>query len=138
MISLIDGASIADASTLPLEPRLAALIAARIAKLDTPYGNLGDLTHILVIEPGDTEANIVEAVGLSPLVNPIDGVRFGDAGFQPWWDWLQRHDGWFELVVCVGDSGFAFVLFIAEDADPELLTLCRTFARRARETRYLI
>lgn len=129
MLSFQDGASIAGASSLPLEPRLAALIAARVANLQTPYGDLTNLTHFLVIEPGDTEAQLVDAVGFSPLVNPIDGVRFGDAGFQPWWDWMPRHDGWFELIVCVGDSGFAFVLFIAEGADPELLALCRAFAR---------
>jgi len=133
MLSFDDGASIAGALTLTLklEPRLAALIAARVANLATPYGDLADLTHFLVVEPSDTEANIVHAVGFSPLTNPIDGVRFGDADFQPWWDCLQRHDGWFEMVVCVGDSGFAFVLFIADadGVDRRLRDLCQTFAR---------
>ncbi len=131
MLSFDDGASIAGASLLVLEPRLAALISARAAALATPYGDLADLTHILVVEAGDTEAQIVEAVDFSPMANPIDGARFGDAGFQPWWDWLQRHDGWFELIVCVGDSGFAFVLFVAdaEGVDRRLLDLCRTSAR---------
>ncbi|MFC3714328.1 hypothetical protein ACFOMD_17295 [Sphingoaurantiacus capsulatus] len=131
MISLPDRASIEGARDLALEPRLGALLNARIADLATPYGDLTDLTHFLVVEPGDTEAQIVEAVGFSPLVDPVDGVRSGDARFLPWWDLLRRHDGWFELVVCVGDSGFAFVLFIADadGVDRRLSDLCRTFAR---------
>lgn len=131
MMSFDSRAAIARALTLPLEPRLCTLFHARIADLATPYGDLADLTHFLIVEPGDTDAQIVDAVGFSPLADPVDGARFGDAGFHPWWDLLRRHDGWFELVVCVGDSGFAFVLFIADTdgVDPRLRDLCRTFAR---------
>ena len=45
------------------------------------------------------------------------------------WGWLAALDGWFELIVTVGDSGFAYVLLI-EDADgtlPELLAMCRRY-----------
>ena len=83
---------------------------------------LADLTHILVVEPGDTEADIIDAIGFSPLASRIDGIRY-----QPDWDSISREGRWYRLLYLVGDSGFAFLLFV-EDAPgtlPELLTLCR-------------
>ncbi|MDO7833675.1 hypothetical protein Q4610_01325 [Sphingobium sp. HBC34] len=68
------------------------------------------------------------------LFSPLEreGRRWGDPGFQTWWDWLHDHGGWFELIYCVGNSGFAFVLFL-EDADgdglADLLTMCRAAGR---------
>lgn len=131
MQSYDNRAAVEAAPTLNLEPRLQGLLIDRV-KLYREAGLL-DLTHILVIEPGDTEQAIVEALSFSPLVDPIDGVRYGSAAFHPFWDGpIWRHDGWFELVITVGNSGFAFILLIA-DADgvlPELLHLCRAHAGR--------
>ena len=122
-------AAIEAAPTLNHDPGLRRLLIDR-AELYRKAGLL-DLTHILVIEPGDTEQAIVDHVGFSPLRNLIDGVRYGSADFQPYWDGqIWRHDGWFELIITVGNDGFAFILLVA-DADgvlPELLDLCRTYA----------
>jgi hypothetical protein len=128
MISLHDRASLEAASHLQLDERLRPILLDRIKHYETE--NLLYLTHLLIIWPGDTEQDIAAETGLSPLVNPLDGSRYGSPAFQPWWDWLQRHDGWFELIVTSGNSGFAFVLFIqdAPGADPDLIALCRTFA----------
>lgn len=130
MISFNDRASLAGALSRPLEQRLRTLLAARLARLVTPDGDLTDLTHIVVIESGDTEADIRRALGFSPLENPLDGTRYGSPAFQPFWDWLQRHNGWFELIVTIGNSGFADVLFIqdTDGVEPALLALCRTHA----------
>ena len=120
-------AAIEAAPAMQHKPRLHRLLLDRVA-LYREAGLL-DLTHLLVVEPGDTEQAIIDKVGFSPLVNAIDGVRYGSADYQgdgPIW----RHDGWYELVVPVGNDGFAFVLLVA-DADgiiPELLDLCRTYA----------
>jgi hypothetical protein len=91
------------------------------------------MTHLLIIGPGDTETAIREAVGFSPLVDPVDGHRVGSPAVTPYWNELRDHGGWFELTMTVGNSGFAFVLFIqdAEGTDPELLRLCRTHAEGA-------
>ena len=117
------------AATLNHDPRLHRLLVDRV-DLYREAGLL-DLTHILVIEPGDNEQAIVDVIGFSPLVNPLDGKRYGSADFHPHWEGpIWRHDGWFELIVTVGNDGFAFILLIA-DADgvlPELLDLCRTHA----------
>lgn len=128
MLHLFDRATMAHALTLDLEPRLYALLAERIGSLVTADHDLTDQTEFLVIEPGDTEEDIIHAVGFSPLVEPVDGTRFGQPGFYPWWDWLANRDGWFEMIVTFG-STFACVLLI-RDADGPFHALCRANLQR--------
>lgn len=112
--------------TLPPSP-LKTLLADRLA--DTINCGLQELTHVLVVEASDHENDIVDALGFSPLISRIDGIRN-----QPDWDWLERHEGWWELLYTIGNDGFAFIL-LAEDAggEPTALTaLCRDHAGRAR------
>jgi hypothetical protein len=128
MLSLHDPASMERALLSSIDPTLRELLTARVASLKTNC--LTDLTHFLVVQPGDTEAMIVDEIGFSPMINVHDGVRFGDACFHPFWDWLRDVGGWFEMIVAVGNGGFAFVLLIrnADGVDAELLNLCRTHA----------
>lgn len=123
MLHLYDRATMAHALTLSLEPRLHRLLRARISALDE---DLIDWTEYLVVQPGDTEGDIIRHVGFSPLVEPIDGIRFGDPAFEPRWDWLSNHSGWFELIFTFG-STFAYVLFVqdADGVEPSLRRLCR-------------
>nr|WP_317893884.1 hypothetical protein [uncultured Sphingomonas sp.] len=125
MLHLYDRATMARALTLGLEPRLHALLVERIASLNTKYGDLTDYTEFLVVEPEDTEADIIGHIGFSPLVDPISGARHGEPGFQPGWDRLEKHDGWFEMIVTFG-STFAYILFIADEdgVRRDLLALC--------------
>lgn len=126
---IYDRAGQARILSLDLDPRLCDLLERRFADIKTLDGDLTDWTEWLIVEAGDTEADIVREVGFSPLVEPIDGARFPDEGFQPFWDHLARHDGWFELSVSFGSS-FAYVMFIHDSADtePNLLALCREYA----------
>lgn len=104
----------------PLEPNLHKLLHGHIQ--DALALELGDLTHFLVVEPGDAEGDIIEAIGFSPLVSRIDGIHL-----KPDWDWIERHEGWWELVYTVSNDGFAFILFV-QDAPgvlPDLLELCQ-------------
>lgn len=118
MIDLPDTEAMRTALRQPLKPALKTLLGNRLA--DTDRSGLGTLTHILVIEADDTEAAVIDAVGFSPLTSRIDGKRD-----QPDWDWLEHHEGWWEALYCVGDSGFAFILLI-EDADQSAYAqLCR-------------
>lgn len=128
MVYLYDRATMARALTLDLDPQLRTLLAARIAAFVTVDYDLTDCTEYLIVEPGDTEADIIRHVGFSPLVEPIDGIRFGIAGFHPFWDWLGGHAGWYEMVVTFG-STFAYVLFIrdADGVNSDLLTMCRRY-----------
>lgn len=103
----------------PLQSDLRELLASRLQ--DAFACGLADLTHMLIIQPGDTEAQIIDAIGFSPLVSRMDGNRF-----QPDWDYIEPHPGWWELIYTVGDSGFAFLVFVerAEGVLPSLLALC--------------
>jgi hypothetical protein len=126
VLHLYDRATMAHALTLPLDPALHAILGERIGKLDP---SLIGYTEYLVIEPGDTEGDIRFCVGFSPLIEPIDGFRFGEAGFHPFWDWLGDHGGWYEMIVTFG-STFAYVVLVA-NADgvlPALLNLCQQYA----------
>ncbi len=124
MLSLYDMGLMLDALQRPLDPELHLLLADRID--DITACDLGELTHILVIEPGDSEADIIAEVGFSPLIERIDGTRHAD----PDWDWAEAHNGWWELVYTVGNSGFAYILLVqdAEGVAPDLLDLCRRHA----------
>ena len=129
MLHLYDRATMARALTLGLDPRLHALLVERIASLNTEYGDLTDYTEFLVVEPEDTEADIMRHIGFSPLVDPISGARHGEPGFQPGWDWLEKRDGWYEMIVTFG-STFAYVLLIADATGhpSKLLIMCREYA----------
>lgn len=111
MLSFDTKASLIEALALPLDPVLHGLLTARIN--DALARGLADLTHILVVQPGDTEADVVEAIGFSPLVHRIHGTRYGDPDHEPDWDWRLEHEGWVELGYCVGDSGFAFIILLS-------------------------
>lgn len=128
MLHLYDRATMARALTLDLDPQLHALLATRIAVLISADFDLTDDTEYLVIEQGDTEDDIIRHVGFSPLIEPVDGNRFRNAGFHPVWDWLGHHAGWYEMIVTFG-STFAYVLLIqdADGVNSDLLTMCRRY-----------
>jgi len=134
MLSFQDAATITAApTTTTIDQNLKQLLADRIH--DWSATDLLDLTHLAIVQAGDTEEAITDEVAFSPLVNPLDGRRFGSKGFEPAWDWLERHDGWFEMIVTVGNDGFAFVLFIedSDDIDAQLRQLCHTYAPATRQ-----
>jgi hypothetical protein len=110
-----------------LDPHLHALIEGHL--FTAKENGLSAMTHIAVIEPGDTETAIINELGFSPLDNPLTGKRFGDRGFRPHWDWLEVHPAWFELIYTVGDSGFAYILLAAKGSGP-VTQLCQHFGQR--------
>jgi hypothetical protein len=130
MLSLYEEATTKAALALPIDPDLRGLLTTRIVHYAA--AGLASATHILVIQPGDTESDIEREVGFYPTTNIINGVRSGSAAFHPFWDWLQDLGGWFEMIVTVGDGGFAYILLIqdADGVDPELRNLCHTHATK--------
>src|SRR4051794_12011556 len=111
MLSYNEAAAIAAAPTnAPVDDALRQLLADRVH--DWAATDLLDLTHVLIVQAGDTEQDLLDAAGYSPLVNPLDEQRFGDVHFKPSFDWLQVHDGWTEIIETVSNDGFAFVLFV--------------------------
>ena len=129
MITIYDRAAMARVLTLDLDPQLRRLLERRYASLVTPWGDLTDWTEWIILEPDDSEDDIVREVGFSPLIEPIDGARFGNKGFLPFWDHLPPASFPFVLLPLFC-STFAYVL-IVPDIDgilPELLALCRLYA----------
>lgn len=129
MMHLYDRATMARAHMLDLDPQLRALLTARITALVTDDYDLTDATEFLIVDdPTVAEGELLRHIGFSPFVEPIDGIRFGRPGYYPPWDWLVRHEGWFEMSVTFG-STFAYVILIRDTPnDGELLRLCRFYA----------
>ncbi len=122
--------AIAGAPRVMTDPKLINLLTDRVE--DWTSLGLLDLTHLVIIEVGDTDVSVREKLGFSPLINPLDGKRFGTDGFVLPFDYVEDHVGWFELFVTVGNGGFAFHFFVRnrEGVDPELLSMCRAHAHQ--------
>ncbi|WP_010415292.1 hypothetical protein [Citromicrobium sp. JLT1363] len=105
----------------PIDPTPKTLLRDRLD--DSLHCGLHDLTHVLVIEAGDTEEAVIDAIGFSPMRSRID-----DLPNMPDWDWIEAHAGWWELILTVGNQGFAYILMV-EDADGSpFAKLCREHA----------
>lgn len=120
MILILDRASAAAALARDLDVPVRAALEAELALLTSGEHDLTDCTDILLVEPGDTEEAIAREAGFSPFLDPLSGARFGEAAFEPGWDWLSRHDGYHRLVFTTG-STHATILLIPDNADPALL-----------------
>lgn len=129
MLSLRTSAAMQRAATNHPDPRLRALLSLRLSQLDQGDGSdLGELVHIVVFEVGDTLGELETALGFTPLDN--EEASYGDPDFAPGWEWIKRHDGWFELVWVFSDWGDGAILFVqdAEGVNPRLLDLCNQWA----------
>jgi len=128
MISIYDTTSLEIARNQPLEPELRVHIDRHL-ELARQNGLADDATHILVVQPGDTERTIEDEIGFSPVID-MEGRRHGDPAFVPYWAHLQDRGDHFEIVETIGNSGFAFIILVlkTEGVWPELLALCREHA----------
>lgn len=106
----------------PLDPKLHAMLADRLS--DTLHCGLQDCTHVLVVEGHDSEGGVVEALGFSPLRSRMD-----QSSDTPDWDWIEAHDGWYELLYCVGNAGFAYIVLVEDAGGSQFAAYCRRHAR---------
>ena len=120
----------AKAPRVVTDPQLVNLLHDRVQ--DWTALGLLNLTHLGIIEVGDTDESIIEELAFSPLINPLDGLRHGMEGFVQPFDLIQDHVGYFELIMTVGNDGFAIVLFVRdrEGVAPELLAMCRAHSHQ--------
>ena len=128
MMIITDEASFEATIEATTDPTLRRMLAARLKLYRANC--LLDLTMLLVLNRGDTAADIERESGLNPLVNPIDGVRYGTPGFQQYADWISFQAGIHEWLTCIGDSGRAVIALIPDqlEADPVLLDMLRSHA----------
>ena len=125
MISLRRTAAIKSTLALLADNQLRALLTERVEQLTTAWEgiDLSDLTHFLIIQPGDTAADAENDLGWSLLANMVDGARYGHPDFTPSWEWIEDHSGWFEAVFILSDDGFGVTVFVQDDpeTDAEIL-----------------
>lgn len=127
MILIHDRASAARALDRDLDCHVRVAVEAELALLTSGEHDLTDWTDILVVEPGDTDANIRREAGFSPFVDPLSGARFDELGFEPGWDLLTLGGGVYRIVFTFG-STHATILLVPDGVLPELLDLCRRHA----------
>lgn len=128
-ILIHDRASAALALARDLDPPVRAALAAELALLTAGEHDLTDHTDILVVEPGDGEAEIARETGFSPLADPLSGARWGEPGFEPGWDLLTLRGGVYRLVFTFGSTHATILLVPAiGGAWPELLAMCSLHA----------
>jgi hypothetical protein len=125
MLHLTDRAAITAALASDIDPTLRDLLATRAAALVTDDYDLTDCTEFLIVEEGDTEAEIVAAIGFSPLVDPIDGYRIGEPGFQPGWDWLTDRGDWLEMSFSFGADHAIILIVRRRTLEGTLKTSCQ-------------
>jgi hypothetical protein len=130
MLSLRTAAAMKRAAITYTDNELRELLTKRMQQLRSNYdGDLEEIVHFLVVEPGDTPREVEAELGFSPLIN-MERVCFGDPDFTPDWEWIQCHGRWFELVYILTDDGFGSVIFIPNDPGTEfdLHSLCLEYA----------
>ena len=86
--------------------------------------------YMIVVEPGDSVSALEEESGCPILRNLFDDARFGDPEFTPSAEAVEEHSNCYEIVFILNDDGFGIEIFVpkADGVDPELLTMCATFA----------
>jgi hypothetical protein len=135
MLSITDGGSLARALNSDLNPQLKGLLAKRQKQLGNEYP-LDELAHFVLVGPADRLDELEEYLGFSVFQNVVDGYRFGEPDFTPSWEWIEDHGYCFELVFIMDDSGFGHVVIVEkmQGVDPELLSLCSTYAADPKQT----
>jgi len=86
--------------------------------------------HFVIVQVGDTVAEIEQQCGFPILRNWLDDTCFGDAGFTPCFEALEEHARCYEMAFILNDDGYGIDIFIPKviGIDPELLAMCTQYA----------
>ena len=113
-----------------------ALVAQRIDDLGGDAFDAPKLGYFLVIEPGDTLQTISTQLGFPILVNRSTGIKFGDPGFVPSFEFVEEIGNCYDMVFILCDDGFGVEVFVPKPAgkqgskavDADLLAMCAQYA----------
>lgn len=120
MLLIQTAADMAATLRAPPDITVSQILLDHVSRLSEYEGySLEELAHFLIVQPGDRLGDIDRALG------------FELARATP--EYVDRHDGWYELVVLISDGGFGWVVVIQDDpgVDGALLSLCRDHAQLA-------
>lgn len=83
-----------------------------------------------VVESGDEISTIEAAVGFTILTSFFDGIRYGQDGFTPCFEWVAEHPTCYEMPFVLSDDGYGVVIIIPKMSgiDAGLLKLCAEYA----------
>ena len=128
MVVITDQSQIAGVT----DTHLRQLIERRIQEINEccPW-DANELGPFIVVEPGDTAADLEPVMGFSVFEGIFDSSHFGDDDFAPSFEFAEAvSGGLFELVYVVSDSGYGYDIFVVNHpgVDPNLLAFCQTYA----------
>ncbi len=109
------------------------LLTERLAFYAEYEEPLSGLFKLILIEPGDTLADLDGEFNGGFLINQFSGRRFGEYGFRPCFETLEEHPTLYDMVFCEGDAGFCLEVIVpkTDGIDARLLNLCAQFATEA-------
>jgi hypothetical protein len=112
---------------------LAQLLQSRLSFYAEYEEPLPDLYKLILIEPGETLADLDSEFDGAFLINHYSGRRYGDPAFKPAFEVLEEYPGFYAMLFCEGDGGFGVEVIVPKstDIDPRLLNLCSQFATLA-------
>ena len=120
-------------STLQIiDPAIRQLVQQRIEELGGDKFDATELGFFLVIEPGDSLEAISAQVGFDILANRITGIRFGEPGFAPSFEFVEEIGNYcYDAVWVLDDSGFGIEALVPTEVDgipADLLAMCQRYA----------
>jgi hypothetical protein len=112
------------------DPVIRKLVQHRIDGLGGEKFNTTELGYFLLIEPGDSLDTINTQVGFNILANRFTGIRYGQPGYTPSFEFIEEFSTCYELVIILDDSGYGIDIFISKGTgvDPDLLAMCQRYA----------
>ena len=130
MITIYDSEEMQYFLSGPIDPDLKSILLERLDLLaEYSEFDLSELLNVVIIEPGDSMEAIAKEIGVSPIQNIVDDVRYPDPAFEPSWEFCITRKGYTDFTFALCDAGLAICLLVPdrEDIEPQLLELCRTF-----------
>lgn len=95
------------------------LLRRRLTEVEADGDRLEELAHVIVIESGDSIAELEAHLGIALDVS----------GGYPSWEFIEDHGSAFEMVFVLSSSGYGAMVFVQKrNGSPELLALCRPHA----------
>ena len=86
--------------------------------------------HFVLVEVGDYIGEIEAMTGCHLMHGLSQNSQYGDADYQPSFEWLVEHPIFYEAVFIISDDGYGIDLLIpkALGIDPDLLAMCAKYA----------
>ena len=109
-------------------PAIRKLVEQRINDLGGEAFDTAELGFFLVIGLGDTPEAVERQLGFSIVANRFTQIRYDQPGFTPSFEFIEEFPEAFDLVFIFSDDGNGVEVFIAKDADPDLIAMCVMFA----------